>query len=57
MGTDDEQTAEVLISVELDAIPFYGHELVAVRLPDRRIAAVVNGLCESLQLNRNSQLG
>lgn len=48
--------SEVLIPLEQDAIPFYGRELIAVRLADGRIAAVLRWLCEGLGLNIKSQL-
>lgn len=52
MGPDDNgQMAEVLIPVEQDTIPFYGHELVAVLLEDGRIAVVLRWVCEGLRLN------
>lgn len=56
MSTDDNRPAEVLIPIEQDAIPFYGHELVAVLLADGRIAVVLRWVCESLRLNQQSQL-
>jgi P22_AR N-terminal domain len=56
MGADDEQGIHVLIPMEQDSIPFYGHELVAVRLEDGRIAAVLRWLCEGMRLNQQSQL-
>lgn len=59
MGTDDNQqlrTAGALIPVEQDTVPFYGHDLVAVVLPDGRICAVLRWLCDGLKLNLQSQL-
>lgn len=46
----------ILVPVEQDTITFYGHALVAVRLPDGQIAAVLRWLCESLQLDPQGQL-
>lgn len=54
MSAQKHQTA--LIPVEQDSIPFYGHELIAVRLTDGRIAAVLRWLCDSLQIDIDGQL-
>jgi hypothetical protein len=56
MSPRDDQPAEVMVPIEQDTIAFYGHELVAVRLADGRIAAVLNWLFESLDLNRAGQM-
>lgn len=55
MGADGSQTA-TLIPVEQDTISFHGHELVAVRLDDGRIAAVLRWLFDSLGLERTAQI-
>lgn len=54
MGDDAERA--LLKPVEQDTIMFYGHELVAVRLEDGRIAAVLRWLFESLNLERRGQM-
>lgn len=54
--SDDKQAQNALIPVEQDAIPFYGHELVAVRLADGRICAVLRWLCEGLSLEATAQI-
>jgi hypothetical protein len=54
MSTQGNQA--VLVPIEQDTISFYGHNLVAVRLEDGRIAAVMRWLCESLQLDIDGQL-
>lgn len=54
MSAQKRQTA--LIPIEQDSIPFYGHELIAVRLEDGRICAVLRWLCESLQLDMDGQI-
>jgi hypothetical protein len=59
MGSDDEQALSqvgTLIPVEQDTVPFYGHDLIAVMLPDGRICAVLRSLAEGLGLNLQSQL-
>lgn len=56
MGTDSRQQNEPLIPVEQEVVPFYGHDLVAVRLQDGRICAVLRWLCEGLSLNVQAQL-
>jgi hypothetical protein len=42
--------------VEQASIPFYGHELVAIRLEDGRIAAVLNWMCAGMGLDRVAQV-
>ena len=54
MGGEIEQA--VFKPVEQDTITFYGHELIAVRLADGRIAAVLRWLFESLDLERRGQM-
>jgi hypothetical protein len=56
MGVDDEQAVTFIVPTEQDTVPFYGHDLVAVRLPDGRIAAVLRWLCDGLGVNIRSQL-
>jgi hypothetical protein len=56
MPDDRPLPAEVLSPADQESVPFYGHELVAVRLEDGRIAAVLRWLCEGLGLNQQSQL-
>jgi hypothetical protein len=41
---------------EHDRITFYGHTLIAVKLPDERIAAVFNDLCDAMGLANSPQL-
>lgn len=53
---DTQKNQAALVPVEQDTITFYGHELVAVRLPDGRIAAVLRWLFESLNLDRAGQM-
>jgi hypothetical protein len=47
---------QALIPVEQAVIHFYNHDIIAVRLPDGRIAASFNDLCDSIQLERRGQL-
>ncbi len=47
---------EVAIPVEQVIVRFYDRDILAVRLPDGRIAAVLSTLCDALQLNRPGQL-
>lgn len=42
--------------VEQASISFYGHELVAVRLEDGRIAAVLRWMCEGIGLDSHAQV-
>lgn len=56
MGADDEQFDDVLVPVEQDTIMFYGHPLVAVRLADGRICAVLRWLCDGLRLDPSGQV-
>lgn len=46
----------LFVPIEQDTITFYGHELVAVRLSDGRVAAVLRWLFESLNLDRAGQM-
>jgi hypothetical protein len=50
----DEQKS-VMIPVEQAMVPFYDREIVAVRLPDGRIAAVLASMCDALQLLTRGQ--
>lgn len=54
MGIDESQAP--LIPIDQDTVPFYGHDLIAVTLPDGGIAAVLRWLCDGLHLNMQSQL-
>ena len=46
---------QVLIPLEQAIIWFHGYELVAVRLPDNRVAAVLNSLCAMLGIRTHGQ--
>ncbi len=39
---------EVIVPTEQATVAFYERELLAVRLPDERIAAVLRWLCEGM---------
>jgi hypothetical protein len=54
MSNEGAATA-VLIPVEQETVTFYGRELVAVRLEDGRICAVLRWLCEGMGLDANGQ--
>jgi hypothetical protein len=56
MDNDDEQTQEVLSPIEQAIIPFHGRELVAVRLADGRVCAVLRWLCEGMHLEITAQV-
>jgi hypothetical protein len=56
MGTGTNQPEEVLAPVEQATVPFYGRELVAARLADGRIAAVIRWLCEGMGLDTTAQI-
>lgn len=47
---------EVHIPVEQATIIFYDSEIIAIRLPDGRIAAVLVSLCDAIGLARHGQL-
>jgi len=47
---------EVIVPVEQVTIQLFGHDIIAVRLPDGRIAALLNDMCEALQLARSGQV-
>jgi hypothetical protein len=46
----------MLVPVEQALIPFYGNKILAVRLPDSRLAASLNSLCKMLKLARQGQM-
>ncbi|WIG57588.1 MAG: hypothetical protein OJF49_000333 [Ktedonobacterales bacterium] len=52
----DDTVRALFKPIEQETIPFYGHDLVAVRLADGRIAAVLRWLFESLHLDRAGQM-
>ena len=56
MSDDGGQAVTALVPTEQDTVPFYGHDLVAVRLPDGQIAAVLRWLCDGLGVNIQSQM-
>ena len=56
MSGDDKRTVQVDVPVEQESVPFYGRSLVAVRLEDGRIGAVLRWLCEGLGLDANAQM-
>jgi hypothetical protein len=45
-----EGEREVIIPLEQAVVPFYDRAIIAVRLPDGRIAAVLSFLCDALRL-------
>jgi hypothetical protein len=55
MGTDNKQDGDVS-PIEQDTIVFYGHPLVALRLEDGRICAVLRWLCDGLHLDPSGQI-
>lgn len=61
MGDDSTRdttmsSSDILLPAEQQSVPFYGHELLAVRLPDGRICAVLRWLCEGMGLDPQAQL-
>jgi hypothetical protein len=56
MGTDDRRADDALDPIEQDTVNFYEHPLVAVRLADGRICAVLRWLCDGLRLDPSGQL-
>ena len=51
-----DEPEQALIPVEQDVVPFDSQTIVAVRLPDGRIAATLRHMCEALQLDRYGQV-
>lgn len=47
--------SKVLIPVQQLLVLFHGYQILAVRLPDNRIAASLKALCRMLNLSRNGQ--
>lgn len=56
MRTDGKRAEDGLVPVEQDTILFYDRELVAVRLADGRICAVLRWLCDGLSLDPSGQI-
>ena len=56
MGTDGELAQSAILPIEQGTIDFYGHSLVAVRLPDGRICAVLRWICDGLRLDPSGQV-
>ena len=56
MDTNAERTETVILPDDQDIVPFYGRDLVAVRLPNGQVCAVLRWLCDGLNLNIQSQL-
>lgn len=56
MSTGSEQPNEAYVPIEQEAVPFYDRELVAVRLADGRICAVLRWLCQGLLLDTSAQV-
>jgi hypothetical protein len=54
--SQQNEEMEPIIPVEQDLVPFEQTTLLAVRLPDDRVAALFSLLCESLQLDRAGQV-
>lgn len=52
----DETQRVAITPVEQATISFYGYPVIAVKLPDGRIGAVVRTMCEALQMERYSQV-
>src|SRR5579871_2662057 len=47
---------QVLIPIQQILVLFHGYQILAVRLPDNRVAASLRGLCRMLSLSRNGQM-
>lgn len=56
MGTDNDESHHMFLPVEQESVPFYGRDLVAVRLADGRICAVLRWLCDGLSLDAGAQV-
>ena len=48
--------SQVLIPIQQLLVLFHGYQILAVRLPDNRIAASLRALCRMLNLSRNGQM-
>ncbi|HEX9413750.1 MAG TPA: phage antirepressor N-terminal domain-containing protein [Ktedonobacterales bacterium] len=51
-----DEPGQAIVPVEQDTVTFYDRQIIAVRLPDGRIAAALRPMCEALQLDRAGQL-
>lgn len=48
--------SKVLIPIQQLLVLFHSYQILAVRLPDNRVAASLRGLCRMLNLSRNGQM-
>jgi hypothetical protein len=48
--------SQVLIPIQQLLVLFHSYQILAVRLPDNRVAASLRGLCRMLNLSRNGQM-
>ena len=51
-----EEQRDVILPIEQATISFYGYPVIAVKLPDGKIGAVLRNMCEALQIDRKSQV-
>jgi P22_AR N-terminal domain len=56
MNTDGAQSNPAIIPTRQEVVPLFDRFIVAVSLPDGRIAATLASLCEALGLTQNSQV-
>jgi hypothetical protein len=52
----ENTSQQALIPLEQALIPFHGGQILAVRLPDNRIAATLTSLCTMLAIHPESQV-
>ena len=50
----ERASERAIVPVKQATIRFYDREIIAVRLPDGRIAAALRSMCDALQLERYS---
>ncbi len=51
-STMNNEQRPIIIPVKQATISFYGYPVIAVRLSDGRIGAVLRNMCEALQMER-----
>lgn len=56
MHTDDAKANQAITPTRQEVVPLFDKSIVAVSLPDGRIAATLASLCDALGLTQNSQV-
>ena len=55
MNTDDTKAIQTITPTRQEVVPLFDHFIVAVSLPDGRIAATLASLCDALGLTQSAR--